>query len=137
VSILRDVRKQRRFEMNRPMTWTIPGESEGHATLVNVSLGGACIRIVGSFSPTRTRALHLCVPSIPNFPRAARLRWFRKVAGREPVTFCGVTFDDVESNRPSWIEWLQAQESVDVPPPERPRGEPRDRGQPFAHFAPR
>jgi len=88
--------------------WAICGQNvSGTGVLVDVSLGGACIRIDRVFSAKAGTTFELHAPDIPAMPSLAKLRWFRGVGRGQPQVLCGLIFLDQQLNTTHWAEWVR------------------------------
>ena len=104
--MVEDVRKFKRFDVEIDVNWTIEGEEvSGTGKLLDVSLPGACFRMHQPFTAKARMIFTLEAPDVPHMPRRGRLRWYRKLPGKNPTFLCGVIFEE-GSDDPAWSEWL-------------------------------
>jgi hypothetical protein len=100
-----DVRKHKRLEMELDINWSIESQNlSGKGKLLDVSVPGACFRIEQPFVAKSGLIFTLEAPEIPALPKHGRLRWYRKLPGRNPVFLCGVIFEG--GDHEAWIQWL-------------------------------
>ena len=98
------------------MSWRLKGSTiSGSGQIVDVSLAGMRFQLDSEFPPPRDigYTFILTAPSIPDLPREARLRWFRRPAIRRdappPGFLCGAIFelaDPIAAEK--WRNWFAA-----------------------------
>jgi hypothetical protein len=104
------VRKHPRVLRDAAVIWAIEGRHiSGRGKLVDVSVGGACLKFDVTFAGDRGAAISLLCPSIPSLPTRARVQWMRRAAG-QPYVLCGVVFDIAGSSE--WTRWFNANTGV-------------------------
>lgn len=114
-----DVRKCKRFDVELDLAWTIENQDvSGSAKLLDVTCGGACFRIAQPFSAPSAVTFALAAPELPVLPRRARLRWYRRLPGRQPMYLCGVVFED--SDLTAWRAWVEEALRLDFLPESLP-----------------
>ena len=102
-----DVHRHKRLDVELSLSWSIDGQGvQGSGKLLDVSLPGACFRIEQPFSADRGLTFVLESKDVPAMPKRGRLRWYRRLPGRDPKFLCGVIFDKCDD--PAWVQWLEA-----------------------------
>ena len=103
------VRKHPRIDRNIDVVWAIEARQlSGRAKIVNLSLGGACIKADASFNGDQSTTLSLICPTIPRLPTRAKVQWIRRVAGGQPHVLVGVAFTQ-QQNESEWTRWFETQ----------------------------
>jgi len=107
-------RSLKRVRWPAPITWQLKGSTlSGSGEIIDVSQSGIRFQLDSEFPPPRdvTYTFILKAPSIPDLPREARLRWFRRPVIRRdappPGYLCGAIFkldDPIAAEK--WRAWF-------------------------------
>jgi hypothetical protein len=115
-------RMSQRLPTNLPVEWAIPSLAlTGHGTIRDVSAAGLCLLIDKEFRlQSGSVAFALRCSLLPQLPRKARLRWYRRpprVAGQPPSgLLCGAVFKfESPEQENAWRSWVSASLSGRTP----------------------
>jgi hypothetical protein len=97
-----DRRREERLEQKSDVTWTVSASGlSGDAMLLDISAGGACIRVRQSTPLTAGVAISLTCDRLP-LPSSGRILWSRSVG--DATVLCGIEFP---ADR-AWTAWIAA-----------------------------
>lgn len=97
-----DRRREERLEQKSDVTWTVAEFGlSGDAMLLDISAGGACIRVRQSTPLRAGVAIALSCDRLP-LPPTGRILWSRAVG--DATALCGIEF----AADPAWMSWIAA-----------------------------
>lgn len=103
-------RRQRRTRWSADLSWTLAdSQQSGEGELVDVSMQGARIMIMGVFTAKPNDMVTLSSAALEALPPTAQLRWIRRVQSQRPRYLCGVKF--LEPIPDSWARWVTEQQT--------------------------
>lgn len=102
------VRKEDRLPTKFELVWGVKSQGlSGRGTVVNVSLGGACIELNQTVTLERGTAVSLMCAKIPVLPSSAKVLWIKRLSSAS--TICGVGF---AAHGAAWANWIAQQQPV-------------------------
>jgi hypothetical protein len=97
-----DRRREERLAQKSDVTWTVAASGlSGDAMLLDISAGGACLRVRRSTPLAAGVMIALTCDRLP-LPPTGRILWSRSVG--DTTVLCGVEFPA----DPAWTSWIAA-----------------------------